>query len=118
MASVLGIVPTRVALGSSMSFRGTRLRSLDAQRMCLQVKSFRGRRALGCRAALAVDREASAEGDWRFDPLGLEQDEAPGFSWNAIQSALMMSKSGSSSRGAAGMFLSYSVSNSFCFCAM
>jgi hypothetical protein len=65
------------------------------------VKSFRAR--LGCWAALAVDREQSADGDWRFDPLGLEKDDAPGFSWNAIQSALMMSKSGGSSRGAAGL---------------
>ena len=45
------------------------------------------------------------EGDWRFDPLGLEMEEP--FSWNAIQSALMMSKAGSmsSSRGAAGLIL-------------
>lgn len=67
------------------------------------MKSCRGRHGLECRAALAVDREQSSEGDWRFDPLGLETDDAPGFSWNAIQSALMMSKSGSSARGAAGL---------------
>ena len=112
MASVLGIVPagaaSRVALGSSVSrssFRWTRLRGLETRRN-FQVKSFRATHALGCRAALAVDREQNSEGDWRFDPLGLETDDAPGFSWNAIQSALMMSKSGSSSRGAAGISLS------------
>ena len=106
MASVLGIVPatgaSRVALGSAVSFRGTRVRGLDVGRS-FQVRPCRGRHALGCRAALAVDREQSSDGDWRFDPLGLEADEAPGFSWNAIQNALMMAKSGSSSRGSAGL---------------
>lgn len=103
MASALGLaVPatSRVVFRTSVSrssFRGTRLRNF-------QTGSFQhGRHALGCKAALAVDRESSSEGDWRFDPLELEKDGTPTFAWNAIQSALMMSRSGSggSSRGAA-----------------
>lgn len=107
MASVMGLVSTsaanRVICGSSVarsSFHGARLRSLDSGNK-FQVGPWRARHAFSCRAALAVDREGSSEGDWRFDPLGLEDSQS--FSWNAIQSAFMMSRSGSgsSSKGAA-----------------
>lgn len=117
MASVLGLAPSTAARSAVMasslscsSFYGSRAPFLKLQ--CkVQLGQCRNRQGLGCRAALAVDRAHRRENnaEWMFDPLELGNAAVPNV-WEAIEAAVMQSRSGSgragsSAKGAAGALL-------------